>query len=269
MTSYSKADIHIHTTYSDGLMTPEALVEYVAEHTDLRVIAVTDHDNLEGALVAKAYRDRFASDFPNLEVIPGMEVTSADGDILALFIDNEIPADLSAEETVRRIHAQGGLAIAAHPCSFVLPKFGDGGMRGAGRQIQNVEFDAVETRNATPTEFFGNPLTAWLNWRGQNLPTTGGSDTHYLTTVGSTYTVFPGTTAADLRHAIETKQVRAGGFIYSPLLIVNVLIDKYLRRLPVQDLPMKRAAHWSVESGQPITNRMRVPALAMRQKDSH
>jgi len=54
----NKADIHIHTTFSDGLMTPEAVVEYVATETDLRVIAITDHDTIEGAVAARRYQRR-------------------------------------------------------------------------------------------------------------------------------------------------------------------------------------------------------------------
>lgn len=244
--NYSKADIHIHTTCSDGLMSPEALVEYVATKTDLRVIAVTDHDTIVGACRAKACADYFRRDFQQLEVIIGAEITSADCDILALFIEQDIPSGLSAAETIARIHEQNGIAIAAHPCAFVMPLLGIGGMRGAGRRIQSQPFDAVETRNATPTEFFGNWLTAWHNRRGQQLTTTGGSDTHYLPTVGSTYTWFPGQTAADLRLALENKTARAGGRVYSPLLIFNVLYDTLKKRLPMHTLPRES---WPMTGG--------------------
>ena len=233
---YSKADIHIHTTCSDGLMSPEALVEHVAAKTDLRVIAVTDHDTIEGALVAKAYADHFRRDFPNLEVIVGAEITSAECDILALFIDKDIPSGLSAVETINRIHEQNGIAIAAHPYAFVLPTMGIDGMRGAGRKIQSLPFDAVETRNATPTEFFSNWLTVYHNRKGQRLTETGGSDTHYLPTVGSTYTWFPGQSAADLRTALENQTAYAGGQVYSPLVFFNVLYDMLKKRLPMRSL---------------------------------
>lgn len=231
---YSKADLHIHTHISDGLMTPEALVEHVAFKTDLKVIAVTDHDAVEGAHIARAYAQQFAADFRGLEVVIGAEVSSADCDILALFIERDIPSGLSAAETIARIHAQGGLAVAAHPFAFMLPLVGISGMTGARRLIQKLPFDAVEARNATPTELFTNPLTHFINRRGQNLPEVGGSDTHYLPTVGSAHTIFPGTTAQDLRRALETGQVRAGGHIYNPLLIFNLAFDTLFNRLPVK-----------------------------------
>ncbi|MEO8396155.1 MAG: PHP domain-containing protein, partial [Chloroflexota bacterium] len=160
---WNKADIHIHTTFSDGLMSPEALVEFAATKTDLRVIAVTDHDTMAGALVAKAYRDTFANDFGHLDVIVGSEITSHEGDILALFIDEDIPHGLSAAETVARIHARGGLAIAAHPYTFAFSLIGIGGMRGVKGLIGQVAFDGVEERNGTPTEFFSNMWTQRRN----------------------------------------------------------------------------------------------------------
>lgn len=241
---FGKADIHMHTIFSDGLMTPEALIEFVAEKTDLSVIAVTDHDTIAGALVAQAYRNRFADDFAHLEVIIGEEVTSRDGDILALFVEEEIPPGLSAAETIERIHDIGGLAIAAHPFAHLLPFVGIEGMKGAGRKIRSLPFDGVETRNATPTEFFSNPLTGAVNRLGKRHARTGGSDGHYLPTVGTAYTVFPGSTADDLRKAIERRETRAGGRVYSPFLIFAVLRDLLSRRIPVREMDVRRASAW-------------------------
>ena len=245
----SKADLHVHTIFSDGLMSPEVLVEYVAEKTPLRVLAVTDHDTIAGALVAQAFCRRFPNDFGHLEIIVGEEVTSAEGDILALFIEKEVAPGQSAADTIQQIHERGGLAIAAHPCAFVMPGLGMEGMKGVGRKLATLPLDAVETRNATPTEFFSNPMTAFLNWTGPRHASTGGSDTHYLPTVGHTFTTFPGTTAADLRRAIETKQTRAGGSVYSPFLILHVLRDLLSRRLPVHNMTPERAANWPLASG--------------------
>lgn len=208
---YSKADLHIHTIFSDGLMTPEVLIEHVATKTDLRVIAITDYDTIAGGLIAQAFCERFLKDFGHLQVIVGEEVTSAEGDILALFIDRDILPGLSAAETIQQIHAAGGLAIAAHPYATLLGWLGMDGMSGVGRKLRTLPLDAVETRNATPTELFTNLLTAIVNRRGPAHTVTGGSDTHYLPTVGSTYTLFAGSTAEDLRRAIEQKQTMAGG----------------------------------------------------------
>ena len=152
-TFHGKADIHMHTTCSDGLMTPEALVEFAAARTDLNVIAVTDHDTVEGGQIAQDYAQTFAADLRGLEVIVGTEVTSAEGEIIGLFMQRDVPKGLSAAETIDRIHAQGGLAIAAHPYAHILAWAGKSGMRGVGRLIETLPFDGVEVRNATPTEF--------------------------------------------------------------------------------------------------------------------
>ena len=117
----NKADIHIHTTFSDGLMTPEATVEYVAVETQLSVIAITDHDTIAGAVAARRYWHRHQRDFGHLDIIIGSEITSQDGDIVGLFLNDDVPAGMHAAETVQAIHAQGGLAIAVHPYSFLLP----------------------------------------------------------------------------------------------------------------------------------------------------
>lgn len=249
---FGKADIHMHTIFSDGLMTPEALVEHVIFETDLDVIAVTDHDTISGALIASAYARYYKETFRPFEVIIGTEVTSADGDILALFVEEDIPPKLSAEETIGLIHAQGGLAIAAHPFSHAPTLLRMDGMKGAGELIKTLPFDGVEVRNATPTEFFSNRITAFNNRRWAKRAETGGSDGHYLPTVGRSYTVFSGNTAADLRRAIETRQTRAGGRIYSPFLITSLLRDLISQRLPAHTIPIARR-DWPLADARTLT----------------
>ena len=225
----NKADIHIHTTFSDGLMTPEAVVEYAATETDLTVIAISDHDTIEGAWAAWRYQQRYKADFGHLDIIVASEITSQEGDVLGLFLHDDIPPGMSAIETVEAIHAQEGLAIAVHPWSFLLP----GVVKGVKGHIRSVPFDGVETRNGTPTEFFSNALTRWLNGHWQGLPETGGTDAHFLPTVGHTYTLFPGSTAADLRQSLETGQVHAGGQVYSIVTLARVAVLSLMGLMPV------------------------------------
>ncbi len=223
----SQADTHIHTTYSDGLMTPEAVVEYAATETQLRVIAITDHDTIAGAVAAQRYWRCYQGDFGHLDVIIGSEITSRDGDIVGLFLNDDVPAGMSAAETVHAIHAQGGLAIAVHPYSFLLPTI----IKGVKGHIHSVPFDGVEIRNGTPTELLSNYITQWIN-RRRALPEVGGSDAHYLPTVSQTYTVFPGHTATDFRRAIQTGQTRANGQVYSFFTLAQVAALSFLGRMP-------------------------------------
>jgi len=239
-----KADIHIHTIFSDGLMSPEALVEHVVHNTDLDVIAVTDHDTIAGALVAKSYVDFFKDTFRKFEVIVGTEVTSAEGDILGLFVNEDVPKGMSAADTIAAIHEQGGLAIAAHPFSHAPVLLQIDGMLGAGKLIGSLPFDGVEAINGTPSEFFSNRLTAFNNRRWQELAVTGGSDGHYLPSIGGIYTEFHGKTAADLRYAIEQRETRAGGGVYNPFLIFRLIRDLLTRQLPATRIASERRVTW-------------------------
>src|SRR5207244_1870974 len=111
MVSRGRADLHMHTTESDGWPSPYELVDY-ARATRLNVIAVTDHDTIEGALRAADY---VAGSSSRLDVVVGEEVSSRDGHIVALFIERRIRPGMSAAATVHAIHDQGGLAVAVPP----------------------------------------------------------------------------------------------------------------------------------------------------------
>src|SRR5689334_8400182 len=103
----------MHTSHSDGWPSPGAVVDHVASLGDLDVIAITDHDTIEGALQAAD----LAADRPDApHVIVGEEVSSRHGHILGLFLERRVEPGLSAAATVSAIHDQGGIAIAAHPC---------------------------------------------------------------------------------------------------------------------------------------------------------
>src|SRR5450759_4734029 len=102
-TGYSAADIHIHTTASDGTATPRQLLEFVSARTNLSVVAICDHNTNEGALEAAGY----ASDY-GIEVVVGQEVESSQGHILGLWTPRLVTPGRSAADTVADIHAQGG-----------------------------------------------------------------------------------------------------------------------------------------------------------------
>jgi hypothetical protein len=225
----NRADIHIHTTFSDGLMTPAAVVEYAATETDLAVIAISDHDTIAGAVEARRYQRRFPRDFGHLDIIIASEITSRQGDIVGLYLTDDIPAGMSAAETVEAIHAQGGLAVAVHPYSFLLPKI----VNGVKGLVYKLPFDGIEVRNSTPTEFASNYLAGWLNRRRRALPELGGSDAHYLPTIGRAYTLFPGRSAVDFRRALQSRQVQAGGRVYSPLTLARVGALSLLGLMPI------------------------------------
>ena len=205
MKGLGRSDLHMHTNYSDGWPSPSELVDHASRRTNLDVIAVTDHDTIEGALRAA---DR-ASRRSKIEVIVGEEVSTRDGHVLALFLESRIRPGMSAAATVHAIHEQGGLAIAPHP--FWRPQRPGRTTRvhGVGWLAAELTFDAIEVENATPGFYMFNQLAHRLNL-GLGAPETGSSDAHILDAVGRAFTEFPGRTAADLRIAIEAGETAAG-----------------------------------------------------------
>ncbi len=215
---HSKADTHIHTTYSDGLTSPEETIDIIGRRGRLQVVAITDHGTTEGAFAARAYAIRSGSP---LEVIIGQEISTRDGDIVGLFLKWSLPSFQTAAEAITAIHAQNGLAVAVHPFSRWSTL---NNMSGVGTKIFSLPLDAVEVRNGFPANLLANPVSAWLNRRwGQNLPEMGGSDSHIAYTAGQSFTWFPGRTALDLRRAIENGTIRAGGALWTPFNVARLV----------------------------------------------
>ena len=199
-----RADLHLHTTASDGWPAPHQLVDY-ARATRLDVIAVTDHDTIEGALRAADY----AAGFSKLHVVIGEEVSSRDGHIVALYVERRIRPGMSAAATVHAIHEQGGLAVAVHPFWRTQRRIRNGRVHGVGWLAAELDFDAVEVENATPGFYVFNQLARRLNM-GLGSAELGGSDAHILDAVGRAFTMFPGKTPKALRTAIESATTVAG-----------------------------------------------------------
>jgi hypothetical protein len=166
----------------------------------MNVVCITDHNSIAGAKKAK----EAAGSVEGIDVVMGEEVSSADGEILALFIEEEIPAGLSAEETIARIRAQGGVVIAPHPFSLHCPCLGE--------RIVELGVDGIEVLNGGHIDDYSNPRAEKAAESGY-FARMGGSDSHSLTTIGLAYTSFEGSTAQDLRREILAKRTSAGGSV--------------------------------------------------------
>ncbi|HKW72422.1 MAG TPA: PHP domain-containing protein [Candidatus Dormibacteraeota bacterium] len=204
MNSRGRADLHMHTTASDGWPAPRELVDH-ARKVGLHVIAVTDHDTIEGALRAADYAARRTS----VEVVIGEEVSSRDGHIVGLFLERRIRPGMSAAATVHAIHEQGGMAVAVHPFWRTQRRSRGGPVHGVGWLAAEIDFDAIEVENATPGFYFFNQLARRLHL-GLDSAEVGGSDAHILDAVGRAYTEFPGKTPGALRTAIQNGTTVAG-----------------------------------------------------------
>ncbi len=202
-------DIHLHSFFSDGINSPLEMAQQVKK-LKLSGFALTDHDTVKGHRAAREAARKL-----KLKFIPGIEVTSTDGHVVGLFIEEEIPK-LSAAEVVDKIHERGGIAIAAHPYDHFRP--------GVKDLVKAVKFDYIETYN-TRTLFFPD------NWKAEkianefNLKGVVGSDAHSTDEVGFG-TVQVRTLDDILKGKIKTKDARWTG----PVLITYGKIRRLLKK---------------------------------------
>lgn len=168
-----KIDLHVHTQYSyDGLITPKELIFY-AKRRGLDGVAITDHDRIDGAL-------RIAKETDFL-IIPGIEISTLDGHVIGLNLQEPISSKMTVDETVDKIHEADGIALACHPSTFFK------GSLSKSRITSN--FDAVEVINASalPFKYFvkhNRRLASFLS-----ISQVAGSDAHYAPEIGYAYTI--------------------------------------------------------------------------------
>jgi predicted metal-dependent phosphoesterase TrpH len=224
-----KADLHIHTTYSfDASCTVSAVLDWAANETELDVIAITDHDEFGGALEA---RER-ASEF-GIEVIPGLEISTSEGHLLALYLERPVAAGLSLLETVLKVGEQGGLCIAAHPHARLAH-----GLTGQSIRTALQDPDAakilvgIETCNAGLWYQGSNAVARRLADELQLSPV-GNSDSHLFWTIGIGCTEFAGHSAQDLRASLLSGTTSAHNLVARrpPSYFARHIVHRMLRRL--------------------------------------
>ncbi|PSQ40652.1 phosphoesterase [Halobacteriales archaeon QS_9_68_42] len=166
-------ELHAHSELSyDGRDPVELLLEQ-AEAVGLDALAVTDHDEIEASLSAAARAREY-----DLVGIPGMEVSSAAGHVLALGVEELVPAGLPFGETVEHIRELGGIAVIPHP--FQSSRHG---IAAHVTSAQLAGADAIEVYNS-------RLFTGRANRRAErfaesnDLPMTAGSDAHIAEMVG-------------------------------------------------------------------------------------
>jgi predicted metal-dependent phosphoesterase TrpH len=201
---YSRADIHIHTNLGDGWASPARVVEE-ATRRGLPVIAVTDHDHVEGA---KRVEELIAQQNCPLQMIMGVEVSTRQGHLLGLFVKKAPKAMRSVEESIENIKEQGGIVIVPHPLGRLVPSLSRAKIDAL--LDKGYAIDGVEMYNPSPANASMRSVVRAANqqWR---LAETGGSDAHFWQHIGAAYTLFPGSSPEDLRRAIIERTVRPGG----------------------------------------------------------
>jgi hypothetical protein len=167
-------EFHTHTTHSrrmkvpvEGLNTPEQMVRH-AKKIGLGALAITDHDEIRGALEAMKYAKKYG-----VVVVPGIEVTTRSGHLVCLGVEEKIKHDMSVDETIDAAHSQGGITIGVHPFDI-----NNDGIKHLAKKA-----DAVEVFNAINIERITNRKAqryAQL-WK---KPQVAGSDAHCVEMLG-------------------------------------------------------------------------------------
>jgi predicted metal-dependent phosphoesterase TrpH len=208
-----KADMHLHSLYSDGTAEVQAILDHVETSTDLDLVAIADHERIDGALRA---REIHAAGDYSFELVVGEEITTRRGHVLALFLEQQVPALRPITETLERIHEQGGMAIAAHPMAPLTPSLG----RRTLLQLHHDpdprhHLDAIELLNPSAAGRSRQLARLHLNERALHLPAVGNSDAHVLEGIGTAWTWFPGWTADHYRAAVADHAIEADGAHWS------------------------------------------------------
>ena len=180
-----KIDMHVHTEGSPDAHTRIEDLPKIICAKGLDGIAVTEHNHFDPPR------------FDNVIILPGVEISSAEGHIIALGVHETIPRKLSADETIQKIHDQGGIAIIPHPYDPVSECV----------KISNLKVrpDAVETMNADALSFGISNYFARRDARKFNLPQIGSSDSHIPESIGDCYTLIDSPTCSvdDILSAIR------------------------------------------------------------------
>lgn len=180
-------DLHIHSNCSDGRDDVRTILR-AADRRNLDGLSITDHDTLLGSQKAmKIIRE----DRLDLILIPGAEVTTSEGHLLVLGIEDLPKRGLSPEETADLAHEQGGITVVPHPYHPFRHAIG-----------RIPDCDAVEVYNSKHLFGIAN-ARALIGAKRRHLPAVAGSDSHFAATVGLGVTEIE---AADAFEAIEAIQ---------------------------------------------------------------
>lgn len=176
-------DLHCHSFYSgDGVSSPESLIE-AARKKGLHGFALTDHNTSDGCryLLDRGLVREDGQPVDDFLIIPGVEVTTAEGHLLCLGVILPYLKGTPAAEVCKLVHSTGGLAIPPHPYDL---------FRAGIRQsvLDVIEIDGLEVFNAATTlKRYNRQAFEYATMRG--LPMTAGSDAHHEAAIGTAYTI--------------------------------------------------------------------------------
>jgi len=174
-----RVDTHTHSEYSPDSRTPLAEQARALRDAAIDIVCATDHNTIDGALRLREMADGF-------RVIVGEEISSRDGEIIGLFLERAVTRDRSGEETIARIHDQGGIVIVPHPFSINRRYH----MRRPSLDRLRSSIDAIEVFNAR--EAFGLENRRAAAYASEHdLVGAAGSDAHRAAEIGGAFVEMP------------------------------------------------------------------------------
>ena len=192
MTELWNVDLHSHTLWSKDSLSKFETVIGLCKKRNIHRIAITDHNTAEGAMAMQ----KIAPDL----VIVGEEIMTTEGEILAYYVQESIPAGLTPVETIRRLRDQGAVISVSHP--FDRLRKGAWGEEALTRIVQQV--DAIEIFNARCL-YEDDNRQALEYAQKYNLKGTAGSDAHSSPEYGQAMTQLrPFSTAQEFLQSLET-----------------------------------------------------------------
>jgi predicted metal-dependent phosphoesterase TrpH len=165
--------LHLHTSYSfDASTSPKTIVNQLYAHPFIKAVAITDHNTIEGYYKVK----KLASPYEDILIIPGVEVSAVEGELIVLGVEELPPKPWTVENVIDFAKERDGLAIVPHPYRGY----------GLGDSAKNYNFDAIEVLNGiSPPQV--NKMAETLA-KAMGLPGVAGSDAHRADELWTVYT---------------------------------------------------------------------------------
>jgi predicted metal-dependent phosphoesterase TrpH len=199
MSAIVRLDLHVHSRYSvDSRLSFEQIMDRIT-YEGLQGFALTDHNTTAGL----AELDRLRSSYPGFWFVPGVEISTQEGHLLAYGVRESPPPNRPLLETLERVDALGGVSILAHPFRWI---------HGVGRRLAaESRVQGLEGRNGKNSELANT--RAELMAARRSIASTGGSDAHEPKLVGRAFTEFPEEVASgdDLLEQIRKRETTASG----------------------------------------------------------
>lgn len=158
-----RIDLHVHTKFSsDATISPKLIADQLHAHPLIKGVAITDHDTLQGY----SHVRKLAATYEDILVIPGIELSTRQGHITVIGVEEKPEDPLTIEGVVNFAEERGGIIIIPHPYR----------MCGVGERVKDIPADAIEVLNPHST-YKQNKMAEELA-RAKNLPGVAGSDAH-------------------------------------------------------------------------------------------